>query len=65
MSVIDKVKGMLKGHESQAQQSVGKAGDMIDEKTGGKYADKVDMAEKQAEQQLGLDPQPPDAGQQP
>ncbi|MEY9877053.1 hypothetical protein ABH931_006575 [Streptacidiphilus sp. MAP12-33] len=66
MSVLDKVKGMLKGHESQASQAVDKAGDMIDEKTGGKYASQVDKAQSQAKQQLGVDdqaPPPVDGGQ--
>jgi hypothetical protein len=67
MSVLDKVKGMLKGHESQASKGVDKAGDMIDEKTGGKYASQVDMAQNQAKKQMGVDdqtPPPPEGGQQ-
>ncbi|WP_042425998.1 antitoxin [Streptacidiphilus anmyonensis] len=65
MSVLDKVKGMLKGHESQASKGVDKAGDLIDEKTGGKYASQVDTAQDQAKKQLGVDdPTPPaDGGQ--
>lgn len=66
MSVLDKVKGMLKGHESQASKGVDKAGDLIDEKTGGKYASQVDMVQDQAKKQLGADdqaPPPVDGGQ--
>ncbi|WP_037604340.1 antitoxin [Streptacidiphilus rugosus] len=66
MSVLDKVKSMLKGHESQAGQAVDKAGDMIDSKTDGKYASQVDMVQDQAKKQLGVDEQPPppaDGGQ--
>ncbi|MEZ0069723.1 hypothetical protein ABIA32_005770 [Streptacidiphilus sp. MAP12-20] len=66
MSVLDKVKGMLKGHESQAGQAVDKAGDMVDDKTGGKFAGQVDMVQDQAKKQLGADdqaPPPVDGGQ--
>ncbi|RPE45957.1 antitoxin protein of toxin-antitoxin system [Streptomyces sp. Ag109_O5-1] len=49
MSMLDKLKGMLKGHEDQARQGVEKGGDMIDERTGDKYRSQVDMAQKQAD----------------
>jgi hypothetical protein len=66
MSVLDKVKGMLKGHESQASKGVDKAGDLIDEKTGGRYESQVDTAQEQAKKQFGADdqaPPPPEGGQ--
>ncbi|MFE0640455.1 antitoxin [Streptomyces sp. NPDC058877] len=53
MSVFDKLKGMLKGHEGQVSQGIDKAGDMVDEKTQGKYADQVDTAQEKLKQQLG------------
>ncbi|MFC1418392.1 antitoxin [Streptacidiphilus cavernicola] len=56
MSVIDKLKGMLKGHEAQAHQAVDKAGDMFDSKTGGKYASQVDKAQEQIKKQINTDP---------
>ncbi len=56
MSVIDKLKGMLKGHEAQASQGVEKAGDMIDSKTGGKYASQVDKAQEQINKQINTQP---------
>ena len=49
MSMLDKLKGMLKGHEDQAKQGVEKAGDTIDQRTGNKYQSQVDMAQKQAD----------------
>ncbi|GGN39580.1 antitoxin [Streptomyces fuscichromogenes] len=49
MSMLDKLKGMLKGHEDQARQGVEKGGDMIDQRTGNKYQSQVDAAQKQAE----------------
>ncbi|MFI0444662.1 antitoxin [Actinomadura sp. 6N118] len=48
MSIVDKVKEMLGGHGDKAKGAVGKAGDMVDKKTGGKYADKVDTAQDKA-----------------
>ncbi|MEW2300713.1 antitoxin [Streptomyces sp. NPDC006655] len=49
MSMLDKLKGMLKGHEDQAKRGVDKGGDMIDQRTGNKYQSQVDMAQKQAD----------------
>jgi MT0933-like antitoxin protein len=60
MSIVDKVKEMLSGHSDKAGQGIDKAGDMIDKKTGGKYADKVDMAQDKAKDYLKKD-----QGQQP
>ncbi|WP_426364923.1 antitoxin [Streptomyces sp. E-08] len=53
MSVMDKLKQMLKGHEGQASQGVDKAGDFVDGKTQGKYAGQVDTAQDKLKQQLG------------
>ncbi|MFF2655134.1 antitoxin [Streptomyces sp. NPDC058045] len=53
MSVMDKIKQMLKGHEDQAAKGVDKAGDMVDKKTGGKYQDQVDKAQDQMKDRLG------------
>lgn len=56
MSVLDKIKGALKGHEAQANQAVDKAGDMIDQKTGNKFQSQVDMVQEQAKKQIGETP---------
>ncbi len=45
MGLLDKIKGMLGGNVDKAKAGVEKAGDMVDEKTGGKFTDKIDMAE--------------------
>ncbi|MEV6978762.1 antitoxin [Kitasatospora sp. NPDC093806] len=58
MSVLDKLKQMLKGHEDQAERGVDKAGDMVDERTQGKYSSQVDMAQDKLKDQLRND-QPP------
>ncbi|MDI3407534.1 antitoxin [Streptomyces cavernicola] len=57
MSVMDKLKQMIKGHEEKAGQGVDKAGDMVDEKTQGKYSKHVDTAQEKLKQQLGTDQQ--------
>ncbi|MFB7462631.1 antitoxin [Streptomyces sp. NPDC056224] len=55
MSALDKLKQMLKGHEDQAGQAIDKAGDLVDEKTRGKYTSQVDTAQEQLKEQLGQD----------
>lgn len=53
MSMMDKLKNMLKGHEDQAGKGVDKAGDMVDEKTQGKYSSQVDSVQDRMKQQFG------------
>jgi hypothetical protein len=43
MGLMDKAKGLLKGHEKQAKDGVDKAADVADAKTDAKYTDKIDM----------------------
>ncbi|MGW7103301.1 antitoxin [Streptomyces sp. NPDC054838] len=59
MSVMDKLKQMLKGHEDKAGQGIDKAGDFVDEKTQNKYRAQTDMAQDQLKRQLGPDEPPP------
>lgn len=63
MSVMDKLKSMLKGHEDKAAQGIDKAGDFVDDKTQGKYSGQVDTAQEKLKEQLGQDR--PDRGQEP
>jgi len=56
MSMLDKLKGMLKGHEEQAQKGAEKAGDAVDQKTQGKYSGQVDSAQEKFNDQLGNRP---------
>lgn len=56
MSVLDKIKGMLKGHEDQARKGVEKAGDFADRKTQNKYSSQVDMAQEKINEQMGNRP---------
>ena len=49
MGLMDKIKGMLGQHSDQAKGAVEKAGDTVDDKTGGKYSSQVDTAQDKAE----------------
>jgi hypothetical protein len=46
MGLLDKIKDMLSGNVDKAKDGVAKAGDMIDEKTGGEFTDKIDIVEE-------------------
>ncbi len=48
MGFMDKIKDMVSSNTDKAKQGIDKAGDMIDDKTGGKFADKIDMAQEKA-----------------
>ncbi|WP_284576425.1 antitoxin [Streptomyces sp. 2P-4] len=66
MSMLDKLKQMLKGHESKVDQAVDKGGDMVDKRTQGKYARHVDTAQERLKDQFGTtgrdqNPPPPPA----
>ncbi|MGW1077467.1 antitoxin [Streptomyces sp. NPDC002537] len=56
MSMLDKLKGLLKGHEDQAQQGIEKAGDVFDAKTGNKYQSQTDTVQQKLNEQLGNQP---------
>ncbi|MFG2674967.1 MULTISPECIES: antitoxin [unclassified Streptomyces] len=58
MSMLDKIKDLMKGHPDQARQGVEKGGDIVDKKTGGKYSGQVDSAQQKLNDQLG-DKRPP------
>ncbi|WP_394813539.1 antitoxin [Streptomyces hazeniae] len=53
MSMMNKIKSMLKGHESKAAKGIDVAGDLIDRKTHGKYRRHVDKAQSRLKQELG------------
>ncbi|WKK26505.1 antitoxin [Streptomyces olivoreticuli] len=56
MSMLDKLKGLLKGHEDQAQKGVEKAGDAFDAKTGNKYQSQTDTVQQKLNEQIGNQP---------
>jgi hypothetical protein len=53
MSIVDKAKEFLSRHGDQVDKVIEKAGDIADEKTGGKYSDKIDAAQEQARKAAG------------
>lgn len=62
--MMDKLKQMLRGHESQAGQGIDKAGDYVDGRTQNKYSSQVDTAQDKLKDQLRRDqgnPPPPQA----
>ncbi|MEU5536192.1 antitoxin [Streptomyces sp. NPDC020362] len=59
MSFMDKIKGMLKGHEDMADKGIDKGGDYVDQRTGNKYKSQVDTAQDKLRDELGTRPQDP------
>ncbi|MFG3009388.1 antitoxin [Streptomyces cinerochromogenes] len=57
MSFMDKIKGMLKGHESTADKGIDKGGDYIDQRTGDKYRSQVDTGQDRLRDEFGTRPQ--------
>ncbi|RKT19794.1 antitoxin protein of toxin-antitoxin system [Streptomyces sp. 1114.5] len=56
MSMMDKLKSLLKGHEEQADKAVDKAGDAVDERTQSKYSGQVDATQEQLKNQFRDEP---------
>lgn len=52
MGLFDNIDDLAKKHESKIKDGIEKAGDMVDEKTDGKHADKVDRAQEIAHDEL-------------
>jgi hypothetical protein len=53
MGIFDKAKDALSGQEHKVDAGVEQAGDMVDEKTEGKYAEQVDQGQEMAKDTLG------------
>ena len=58
MGLLDKAKSLLSQNKDKANDAVDKVGDMVDDKTGGKYADKVDTAQDKAKEMLDKQKEP-------
>ncbi|WP_405020394.1 antitoxin [Kitasatospora sp. NBC_00070] len=56
--MFEKLKSMIKGHEDTVRTGVDKAGDAVDDKTGGKYSGQVDTAQQKLNEQLGTQEPP-------
>jgi hypothetical protein len=52
MGLLDKAKAWVGGNKSQAHSAVEKGADLADDKTGGKYTDKIDTGEDKARDQI-------------
>ena len=52
MGIFDKAKDALSEHSAQVATGIDKAGDFVDEKTGGKYAEQVDQGQAFAKEKL-------------
>ena len=52
MGIFDKAKDALSGQEAKVDAGVEQAGDMVDEKTDGKYAEQVDQGQEMAKDKL-------------
>ncbi len=52
MGIFDKAKDALSEHSDKVDQGIDKAGDMVDEKTGGKYVGQVDQGQEFAKDKL-------------
>ncbi len=54
MGLFDEIKEkateLIQGHSDKVDEAVEKAGDMVDEKTGGKFSDQVDAAQEKAKE---------------
>ncbi len=48
MGFMDKVKGLLSGNTDKVDAAIDKAGDIVDDKTQGKYKDTVDKVQDAA-----------------
>ncbi|WP_225829991.1 antitoxin [Streptomyces sp. NK08204] len=53
MSFMDKLKGMLKGHEGTAGKGIDKGGDYVDQRTGNTYQSQVDTAQDKLRNEFG------------
>jgi hypothetical protein len=52
MGLLDKAKSLLAQNADKVDQAIDKAGDFVDDKTAGKYADSVDKVQDAAKNAL-------------
>ena len=58
MGLFDDMKAAADSHEGQIVQGIDKVGDVVDEKTGSKYAGQVDQAQDFLKDRIGQPEQP-------
>ena len=60
MGFLDKIKGLASKNADKVEMAIDKAGDIVDQKTQGKYAGQVDKAQEAAKKAVDkTDPQTP------
>ena len=52
-NIKDKAEALVDSQGDKVGEGLDKVGDLVDEKTGGKYADKVDQAQNVAQEKTG------------
>ena len=52
MGIFDKAKDALSEHSEHVDTGIERGGDLVDDKTGGKYADRVDQGQDLAGEKL-------------
>ena len=52
MGIFDKAKDALSGQEDKVDAGIERAGDMVDQKTEGKYVEQVDQGQEMAKDKL-------------
>ena len=52
MGLLDKAKAWVGGNKSQAHSAVDKGADIADDRTGGKYTEKIDTGAEKASEQI-------------
>lgn len=55
MRLLDKAKSLLSQNKDKAKGAVDKGGDVVDDKTGGKYQGQVDTAQQKAKDYIDKD----------
>ena len=53
-SFFDRVKDFIQGHPEQADQGLDKAEEILDERTGGQYAEQIAKGDDVVREQLGI-----------
>ncbi len=53
MGFLDKAKDLVAQHDDKVDQAIEKAGDLVDDKTGDKYAGHVDKAQDLLQEKTG------------
>jgi hypothetical protein len=53
MGIFDKAKDMLGDNQEQVDQGIDRAGDFVDEKTGGQHSEHIDQGADFAKEQAG------------